>query len=125
LFAVVFAGESASFFEMALNQTEQRLFDYIQKNLDERHFWEQKVRALAAAHADDFAAGAAIDAEIRAYVVERVRVVKSLSDMPAGVSMRNLAEYLVRVWAPPRPKKERNSSGDFPSGAGSGMKMEG
>ena len=92
---------------MALNQIEQRLFDYMQKNLDERHFWEQKVRALAAAHVDDFAAGAALDAEIRAYASERVRVVESLSDMPAGVSMRNLAEYLLRVWAPPRPKKKK------------------
>jgi len=92
---------------MALNQIEQRLFDYMQRNLDERLFWEQKVRALAAAHADDFAAGAAIDAEIRAYVIERVGVVKTLSDMPAGISMRNLAEYLLRVWAPSRPKKKR------------------
>jgi len=95
---------------MALNQIEQRLFDYMQKNLDERLFWEQKVRALAAAHVDDFAAGAAIEGEIRAYVVERVRIVKSLSDMPTGISMRNLAEYLLRVWAPPRPKKKKDSS---------------
>ena len=109
MFAVVFARESVSFLGMALNQTEQRLFDYIQKNLEERHFWEQKVRALAAAHPDDFAAGAAIDAEMRAYVIERVRVVKSLSDMPVGISMKNLAEYLLRVWAPPRPKKKRDS----------------
>jgi len=92
---------------MALNHTEQRLFDYIQKNLEERHFWEQKVRALAAAHNDDFASGAALDVEIRSYVIERVRVVKSLSDMPVGISMRNLAEYLLRVWAPPRPKKKK------------------
>jgi len=104
-----FCERAGQFFEMALNQTEQRLFDYIQKNFEERHFWEQKVRALAAAHLDDFAAGAALDVEIRAYVIERVRVVKSLSDMPTGISMRNLAEYLLRVWAPPRPKKKRDS----------------
>ena len=111
VFAVVFAGESGSFFGMALNQIEQRVFDYMQRNLDERHFWEQKVRALAAAHVDDFAAGAALDGEIRAYVVERVGVVKSLSDLPAGVSMRNLAEYLLRVWVPPRARKKREGGG--------------
>ena len=97
---------------MALNQIEQRLFEYVRANPEEKHFWEQKVRALAAAHPDDFAAGAALDAEIRAYVAERARVVRSLADLPAGISMRNLAEYLLRVWAPPRAKK-RVSPVDF------------
>jgi len=95
---------------MALNQIEQRLFEYIRGNPEERHFWEEKVRALAAAHADDFAAAAALDAEFRGYAVERARVVRSLADMPAGVSMRNLAEYLLRVWAPPRAVRKKSSN---------------
>lgn len=99
---------------MALNQTEQQLFDYVQKNPEERLFWEGKARAIAAAHADDLLAAAALDMELRAYVVERARVVKELADMPVGMSMRNLAEYLIRVWTNPRPKKKK-TEGDFGS----------
>jgi hypothetical protein len=92
---------------MALNQTEQRLYDYVQKNPEERHFWEHKVRTVAAAHTDDLMAAAEIDVLLRAYVAERVQVVKQLSDMPAGMSTRGLAEYLIRVWTNPRPKKKK------------------
>jgi hypothetical protein len=92
---------------MALNQTEERLYDYVRKNPEERHFWEHKIRTVAAAHTDDLAAAAEIDMLLRAYAVERVQVVKQLSDMPAGMSMRGLAEYLIRVWTIPRPKKKK------------------
>lgn len=92
---------------MALNQTEQRIYDYVRTNPEEKHFWEHKVRTIAAAHADDFTAAAALDLELRAYVMERVGAAKQLADLPVGASMRGLAEYLVRAWTIPRPKKKK------------------
>lgn len=97
---------------MALNQIEQRIYDYVRKNPDERHYWEHKVRSVAAAHGDDFTSAAALDIELRAYVVERVRVARQLADVPTGTSMRSLAEYLIRMWTDPRPRKKK-AEGDF------------
>lgn len=94
---------------MALNQTEQQLLDYVLKNPEERQFWEQKLRMISAAHRDDFVAAAAIDLELRAYLAERARVVADLAGAPVTMSMRNLAEYFLRTWIAPRPKKKPNS----------------
>lgn len=99
---------------MALNSGEQQLFDYMQKNPEERRFWEQKVRMIAATHVDDMTAAVALDSELRAYAIERMRVVRELADMPAGMSMRSLAEYLIRVWTPPRPKKKKEGADFWP-----------
>ncbi len=97
---------------MALNQTEQRIYDYVRENPEEKHFWEHKVRSVAAAHADDFTAAAALDMELRAYVIERASATKQLADAPVRMSMRGLAEYLIRTWTTPRPKKKAAPGSD-------------
>ena len=100
---------------MSLNTVEQQVFDYVQKNPEEKNFWEQKVRAIMAAGGPDgeFAARMALDAELRAYLAERASVTRALAGLPAGVSMRNLAEHWIRMWTPPRPRK-KHSAADFP-----------
>ncbi|MDF9826955.1 hypothetical protein M2447_001040 [Ereboglobus sp. PH5-10] len=92
---------------MALNQGEQQLLDYIRANPEEKSYWEQKVRSVAAAQPDDYLTAEALGRELRAYLVERARVVRQLEDVSTGMSMRNLAEYLILIWTEPRPKKKK------------------
>ncbi|ATC64924.1 hypothetical protein CMV30_13635 [Nibricoccus aquaticus] len=91
---------------MSLNRCEQQLFDYVQRNPEERHYWEQKVRGLAAAQADAHALSMTLDGELWRYLEERARVVAEFRDHGAPgakrVSLRNLAEYLLRVWVEPK-----------------------
>ncbi|OAM88712.1 hypothetical protein OH491_11455 [Termitidicoccus mucosus] len=98
---------------MSLNRIEQQLFDYIDTHPEEKRFWMDKTRATAAASPDEFSAAAALDGELRYYYMERAGVVPSLAELAraepaARTSMRNLAEYLIRVWTPPRVKKRKS-----------------
>jgi hypothetical protein len=96
---------------MSLNRPEQQVLDYIQRNPEERQYWQHKVRAAASAEADTHAASLALDAQLWAYVQERAGVVAEFRQygVAAGkgpakrISLRNLAEYLLRMWLPPRP----------------------
>jgi hypothetical protein len=98
---------------MSLNRFEQQVLDYIQRNPEERHYWEQKVRAVAAAEGDVHTASLVIDAALWEYVQERARVVAEFSEYgpPPGkafakrISLRNLAEYWLRMWVPPKRVK--------------------
>jgi len=95
---------------MSLNRTEQLLFDYVQKNPDERHHWQEKVRALAKTAPDGHRAAVLLDAELWRYFEERSRVAQPFLDLArrdgvCRISFRNLAEYLLRVWLPARPKR--------------------
>jgi hypothetical protein len=98
---------------MSLNRCEQELFDYVQRNPDERHYWEQKVRALAAAQADAHALSMSLDGELWRYLEERARVVAGFREygLPGvkRVSLRNLAEYLLRVWVAPKASAAKRS----------------
>ncbi len=99
---------------MSFNRIEQKLFDYIDTHPEEKRFWVDKTRAIAAARADEFSAAAALDGELRDYYMERAGVVPALAELArvepaARTSMRNLAEYLIRVWTPPRAKKRRDA----------------
>lgn len=96
---------------VSLNRSEQQIFNYIEANRDERHFWEQKVRDFAAKHADLAEAAVALDGVLWRYYVERAGVVPALKQEAERVglrrvSMRNLAEYLLRLWVAPRPAKK-------------------
>lgn len=100
---------------MSLNRCEQQLFDYVQRNPEERHYWEQKVRAVAAAQADAYGASLVLDGELWRYLEERARVVVEFRDYGAPgakrVSLRNLAEYLLRVWVAPKPAAKKPAGG--------------
>jgi hypothetical protein len=95
---------------MSLNPSEQRIFDYLQSNRDEGRFWKEKIRAAAARSTDLHALAARLDLELRHYHEERSAVVaqfreKADRDSLRRMSMRNLAELLLRLWADPKPKK--------------------
>lgn len=88
------------------------IFDYWETNPDERQFWRDKVQAVVRASSDDHAAAFHLEADLWAYFVERSEVVKSFREVAgreglARTSMRNLAEYLIRLWTEPRPKPKR------------------
>jgi hypothetical protein len=96
---------------VSLNRSEQQIYEYIEANRDERHFWEYKVRDFASKFTDLSAAAMAIESELWRYYVERAGVVPALKRQVEReglrrVSMRNLAEYLLRLWVAPRPAKK-------------------
>lgn len=94
---------------MSLNRIEQRLFDYIGSNAEERHYWQNKVQTIARDAGDPHVAASRIDAELWHYYRERSGIVPEFRDAaqregPARTSMKNLAEHLQRLWVAPRPK---------------------
>ncbi len=98
---------------MSLNRSEQRIFDYLSAQPDERQFWVGKVQKIAGTEVDDFAAALRLEPELWSYYVERSSVVPKLREVAAReglkrTSMRNLAEHLIRLWSVPRPKKRRD-----------------
>lgn len=100
---------------VSLNRSEQQLFDYVQKHPEELRFWGDKVRAIGAS-ADPHAAAVRLEAELWAYYKERSEVVPNFRAQAAReglarVSLRNLSEYLLRLWCPPRPRRR---AGDAP-----------
>jgi hypothetical protein len=96
---------------MSLNRAEQRVFDYWQGNADERRFWESKVREAVRQASDDHAAVARLGPELWRYYEERSAVAAVFKEAVRHeglqrTSMKNLAEFLVRLWVEPRPKKK-------------------
>jgi hypothetical protein len=94
---------------MSLNRTEQMVFDYVERHVEERHFWQEKVRGIAAMEADTHVAATRLEGELWFYFEERSRVAEPFRSVVAReglrrTSMRNLAEHWLRQWAPPKPK---------------------
>jgi hypothetical protein len=95
---------------MSLNRSEQLLYDYIQAAPDERHYWTSKVQAIVKESADTPSSVARIDSELWRYYLERsevapVFVAAARAYGTKRVSLKNLAEHLVRMWTEPRPRK--------------------
>lgn len=95
---------------MSLNRSEQMVYDYLQGHPDERQYWQGKVRSAVQASADHHAAADHLQSDLWAYVVERSAVVEPFRGAAQReglrrTSMRNLAEYLIRLWTEPRPKR--------------------
>jgi len=95
--------------DVSLNRSEQMTFDYLEGHADERHFWQDKVRSIAKNTLDEHEAARLIEVELWAYLVERSSVVSPFREQAAReglprTSMRNLADYLLRLWTVPRPK---------------------
>jgi hypothetical protein len=94
---------------MGLNRSEELIWGYVQTNPEERQHWKGKVQTLAKAKRDRHELAGAVESELRRYFDERCHAVKSLGekvrlDGLQRSSMRNLAEYLLQVWAPIAPK---------------------
>ena len=101
---------------MSLNRSEQMIFDYVQSHPDERQFWTHKVQKTAAGAVDDHTAAVQLEIELWRYFEERSGVASPFREVARReglrrTSMRNLAEYLLRLWVTPRPKKPRASDG--------------
>jgi hypothetical protein len=95
---------------MSLNRSEQTLYDYIRANAEERQYLQHKVRAISSESADVAKAVARIDLELWRYYMERSAVVPAFRDGSADngarrTSMKNLAEYLLRMWVEPKARK--------------------
>lgn len=94
---------------MSLNRSEQLVFDYLQQQPEELHYWQEKVRAWARREADDHAIAVELDRALWAYFEERAGVAAPFIEHARReglrrTSMRNLAELVLRLWVEPRPK---------------------
>ncbi len=103
---------------MSLNRTEQMVFDYVQKNLDEKRHWQDKVSMISARACDPQGAAVSLEEELWRYLEERSAVASPFREIAQReglrrTSLRNLAEYLFRLWAPVKAKGK--SAGDAPS----------
>ena len=96
---------------MSLNSSEQRVFDYLQSHHEEGAFWREKVRTAAVRTPDEHAVAGRLEIELWRYYEERSAQVSSFREVARReglqrISMRNLAELLLRLWSEPRPKKK-------------------
>ncbi len=96
---------------MSLNRSEQRVFDYLQRHPDERHYWQGKFQQILRDTGDERLAVDFVEPHLWKYYLERSSVVKSFKEAAAieglaRTSMKNLAELLMRLWFEPRAKKK-------------------
>jgi hypothetical protein len=96
---------------VSLNRSEQITFDYLQGHPEERRHWQDKVQGAVKAAPDEHAAALRLEGDLWAYYVERSGVAEPFRGLAAReglgrMSMRNLADHLIRLWTAPRPKKK-------------------
>jgi hypothetical protein len=96
--------------EMSLNRYEQAVFNYWDRQPDERRHWQSKVVELTRGVAAPGALARELERELWAYLTERRAHVPTLRDLQiedgARVSLLNLAEHIIRLWGPPpKPRK--------------------
>jgi hypothetical protein len=96
---------------MSLNRCEQRVFDYLQRHPEERHYWQGKFQAVTKAVGDDHVAATRLETELWRYYEERSAVATPFKEAVQHeglrrTSMRNLAELLIRLWIGTSPKKK-------------------
>lgn len=98
---------------MSLNRNEQMTYDYLHAQVDEKRHWQETVRReFARAEGDAHAAAAVLERELWRYYVERAEVTEPFRGEArraglARTSMRNLAELLLRLWAPVPSKSSK------------------
>lgn len=103
---------------MSLNPVEQRIREYVEAHHGERQHWTEKVRDVARRHPALPEAAHRLETELRHYLRERVssEVVRRKWFADVGgerVSLRGLAEYWLRVWTPPRPKRPSAETSNY------------
>jgi hypothetical protein len=94
------------FLTMSLNRSEQLIYDYLHAHPDELRHWQDRVRGTARQRADVHAAATALEHDLWSYYLERAAVAEPFRSAArtqglARTSMKNLAELLLRLWAPP------------------------
>jgi hypothetical protein len=109
-FCGCFRKESTHVGRVSLNRSEQRIFDYLQSQVDERHFWVGKVqKTLRDLGGDTDAAVRRLENDLWSYYLERSAVAHPFREAAKTeglhrTSMKNLAELLLRLWVEPKPK---------------------
>jgi hypothetical protein len=103
---------------MSLNPVEQRIREYVESHPGERQHWAEKVREAEKANRVLSGAAIRLEAELQRYLRERMSSEnirrKWFADVgPEKVSLRNLAEYWIRVWTPPRAKRSSAESTNY------------
>ena len=97
---------------MSLNRSEQMMGDYVDENPEELRYWQDKVKSTVAEERDRHVAAGLLAKSLSDYFGERASVVPSFRELADGqgvrpTSLKNLAEYWIRLWAPPPPKKKK------------------
>jgi hypothetical protein len=102
---------------MSLNPSEQIVSDYVQSHPEEMRFWQEKVRTMTAQGIDPHASAVQLERELWRYFEERSHVAPPFRAVAAKgltrVSLRNLAEYWLQLWAPPRTKPGGGKKNEF------------
>jgi len=102
---------------MSLNRYEQTVFDYWEKQPEERRHWQAKVTAVAHSSAEPGDVARALERELWGYFLERCEHVPRFRELGTHgikrISLLNLADYLLRLWGPP-PKPKKASSNERP-----------
>lgn len=94
---------------MSLNRAEQMVFDYLEDNPDEKRHWHMKATGISARARDPHTAAIELEGELWRYFEERSSVATPFRETAQReglrrISLRNLAEYLLRLWAPVKVK---------------------
>ena len=97
---------------MSLNRYEQILFNYVETRSEEKVFWEARVLELAKRRGRRETAVLDLNGMLWEYFEERSRFESPFREVAIHegmerISMLNLAEYLMRMWAPPPPKRRK------------------
>jgi hypothetical protein len=94
---------------VSLNRCEDALLKYVRGRADEERFWRTRVLAIEGNGGPLERRAAELESDLRDYAAERARADATLQDtFGAGVvRLRNLAEYLLAVWTPPKGPKKR------------------
>jgi hypothetical protein len=91
-------------FRMSLNRYEQAVFDYWEKQPDERRHWQAKVLELTRGVNSPGDISRVLERELWDYFLERSQHVAGLRELhPSGarrISLLNLAELVIRLWSP-------------------------
>jgi hypothetical protein len=100
---------------VSLNPSEQRVFDYLQGHTEEKKYWMGKVQGVSAAEPDPHTAANRLEQELWRYYKERSEIVPSFREAARHegthrISMKSLAEFLLRLWIAPRPKKPSSAN---------------
>lgn len=88
---------------MSLNRYEQAIFDYWDRQPDEKRHWQAKVVDLTRRSGAAAEVARGLERELWAYARERSAQVASLRELQSGdhrMSLLNLAEYVLRLWGP-------------------------
>lgn len=98
---------------MSLNRYEQAIFDYWERQPDERRHWTAKVQAMSRGQ-PAIEVARPLERELWDYVVERRDHVPELRELGLQhlprVSLLNLAEHLLRLWGLSSKPAKRSES---------------